>query len=239
MSENPVAVITGGAKGIGRHAAKTFAQHGYRIAIADIGPMDKVEADVGELGAEVLTIPTDVRDEQAVAAMMRRTADHYGRIDVLVNDAGIVPHFAWGIPRWPRIRDMEQSFWDKVLDTNLGGTFLATKHVLPYMEAQRSGHVVNLHGGGAGPGACPYVVSKDAIRTFTKFVADEEREFNIVVVAVAPGGAIATEDASEEARGRLPGPESLEDVFVLAAQTSMEQSGHVVQLRDGALATIS
>ena len=59
--------------------------------------------------------------------------------------SGIVPHFAWGVPRWPAIRDMDEAFWQRVIQTNLGGTFLCTKHVLPHMEARRSGHVINLH----------------------------------------------------------------------------------------------
>jgi NAD(P)-dependent dehydrogenase (short-subunit alcohol dehydrogenase family) len=166
---------------------------------------------------------------------MDRVASHFGQIDVLINDAGIVPHFQWGLPRWPRIRDMDQEFWHRILDTNLGGAYLCTKHVLPYMEARRSGHIVNLHGGGGGPGACVYVVSKDAIRTFTKFVAEEEREHNVCVVVLSPGAAIATEDAPEEARQRMPGPEFAGERFVLAAQAPMELSGQLLTVQDGRL----
>jgi NAD(P)-dependent dehydrogenase (short-subunit alcohol dehydrogenase family) len=127
-----------------------------------------------------------------------------------------------------------------VIQTNLGGTFLCTKYVLPFMEAQRSGHVINLWGGGRvqNHGACAYVVSKDAIRTFTRFVAEEEREWNVCVVAISPKQAIATEDAPEEARKRLPGPEILGDGFVLAAEAGMELSGKTVEHRNGTLVAI-
>src|SRR5256885_13025325 len=131
------------------------------------------------------------------------------KIDALINDAGIVPHFNWGIPRWPRVRLMSKDFWDSVIQTNLGGTFLCTKYVVPFMEERRAGNIVNLWGGGRAEnhGAAAYVVSKDAIRTFTRFVAEEEREGNICAVAFSPKQAIATEDAPEKPRKRLPGPE--------------------------------
>ena len=165
---------------------------------------------------------------------MEHTASHFGGIDVLVNDAGIVPHFAWGVPKWPRIRDMEEAFWTRVQQTNLGGTFLCTKHALPYLEGRGGGHVINLHGGG-GERAVAYVVTKEAIRWFTQYVAEEEREANICVICVSPGQAIATEDAPEEARRRLPGPETLEQLFILAAGAGMDLSGRTVRLVDGLL----
>jgi NAD(P)-dependent dehydrogenase (short-subunit alcohol dehydrogenase family) len=237
--EGKVVLVTGASMGIGRHAARTFAQEGAKVAVADIAPLDKVDAELGELGADVLTINADVRREARVKAMVDRVIRRFGRIDVLVNNAAIVTHFMWGIPRWPRIPDLDKSFWDKVINTNLTGTFLCTKHVLPHMESQRSGHIINLHGGGGvGTTAAAYSVSKDAIRTFTRFAAGEVRDSNVRVVIVSPGSAIATENAPEEARRRMPGPESLENVFVLAAQVGMDLSGQVLQLKDGKLITL-
>lgn len=235
MMEGKVVLVTGAARGIGRYIAHTFAREGARLAVNDLTPLDGVSAELEDLGTEVLAIQADVRDEEAVRSMAERIVQRFGRIDVLVNNAGIVPHFNWGVPRWARIRDMDKEFWDRVLGTNLGGTFLCTKHVLPHMEAQRSGHIVSLYGGGSGPGACIYVVSKDAIRTFTRFVAEEEREYNICVVATGPAGAIATEDAPEEARQRMPGVESIGNRFVLAAQAGMELSGKLLEFQEGQL----
>jgi NAD(P)-dependent dehydrogenase (short-subunit alcohol dehydrogenase family) len=240
MIRGQVALVTGGAKGIGRQIALTFAGQGARVAIADIdrSRMSQTEREIRTITDDALSIEVDIRQEHQVRALMARVAEHFGTIDILVNNAGIVPHFAWGLPRWPAIRDMEEVFWDKVLSTNLGGTFLCTKHVLPYMEPQNSGHIINLHGGG-GPGSCVYVVSKDAIATFTRFVAEEERQHNVCIVCVSPGSSIATEDAPEEARARMPGPVSLEQHFLLAAEAGMELSGELVTFSEGRLEAVS
>ena len=240
MMKDKVVIVTGGAKGIGRYVAGTFAREGAKLAIADIDTMrlDKTFKELQDQGADVLAVVTDVRNEYDVRSLMAEVAGRFGKIDVLVNDAGVVTHFQWGVARWPRIRDMDKDFWERVIQTNLGGTFLCTKHVLPYMEKQRSGHIIGLHGGGSGDGACAYGVSKEAIRVFTRHVAEEAKESNICVVAVAPGGAIATEDAPEEARRRMPGVELVGNRFVLAAQVGMEMSGKLLTLKDGKLEVI-
>ncbi|MFQ5853955.1 MAG: SDR family NAD(P)-dependent oxidoreductase [Candidatus Binatia bacterium] len=238
MLEGKVVIVTGGAKGIGRHAAKTFAQEKPKVVIADVDKewLQKTSGELGQL-TDTLAINVDVRDEDDVRKMVDQVASRFGRVDVLVNNAAIVPHFAWGIPRWPRIRDMEKDFWDRVIQTNLGGTFLCTKHVLPHMEAQRSGHIINLYGGGGikPSGACAYVVTKEAIRTFTRYIAEEVRESNVCVVIMSPGVPIATEGAPEEARQRLPGPEILGNGFVLAAQLPMDRTGEIFAYKDGKL----
>src|SRR5713226_424815 len=167
-----VAVITGSAKGIGRMVARSFARQGAKVVLADVDEA-RLKDTAGEIGAAALAVPTDVRSEDQVRALVARAAQHFGGIDLLVNDAGIVPHFQWGVPKWPRIRDMEQAFWERVQDVNLGGTFLCTKHALPHIE-RRGGHIVNLHGGG-GQFAVAYVTTKEAIRVFSRYVADEER----------------------------------------------------------------
>jgi 3-oxoacyl-[acyl-carrier protein] reductase len=239
MLTEKVAVITGAAKGIGRYIAHNFAREGAKIAISDIDVerMKKTEAELRELGVDVLAARCDVRVEDEVKSFIKTVVSRFGTIDVLVNNAGIVTHFGWGVPRWPLVRDMEKSFWDKVIETNLGGTFLCTKHALPTMQEQRSGHIINLYGGSPPKtvGSCVYSVSKDGIRTFTRFVAEEVREWNICVVAVSPGGAIATEDAPEEVRGKMPGPESAGNRFVLAAEADMDLSGQRLTLKNGRL----
>lgn len=238
MLEGKVVIVTGGAKGIGRHAAKTFAQEKAKVVIADVNKelLQETSRELGQL-TEALAITADVRSEDDVKKMVDQVVSRFGRIDVLVNDAAIVPHFAWGIPRWPRIRDMEKEFWDRVIQTNLGGTFLCTKHVLPQMEASRSGHIINLYGGGGVTpfGACAYVVTKDAIRTFTRYVAEEVRESNVCVVIFSPRVPIATEGAPEEALKRLPGPEILGNGFVLAAELSMDLTGQMFAYENGKL----
>ena len=199
--QGKVVIITGGAQGIGRYVARTFAAEGANIAVADIAPMDTVVAEVEELGAEILPIKTDVTDEAQVKSMVEQVYRRWGRIDVLINDAGIVTHFAVGGPRWPGIRDMPREFFQKVIDTNLVGTFLCTKHVLPYMESLYEGHIINFGQGRLtesplpeespdhppNVGSCIYAVSKIAIRAFTRSVAVEERRYNICIMSVGPG----------------------------------------------------
>jgi 3-oxoacyl-[acyl-carrier protein] reductase len=243
MLEGKVVIVTGGAKGIGRYTAHTFAQQRAKVAIVDIDTerLHRTLSELRQMNTDALAVTADVRNEHEVRRIVDQIVTHFGQIDVLVNNAAIVPHFAWGVPRWPRIRFMEKDLWDRVIQTNLGGTYLCTKHVVPFMEAQRSGHIINLYGGGdpKSIGNCAYVVSKEAIRTFTRYVAEEVREQNICVVAISPGRAIATEDAPEEARQRLPGPDFLKNVFVLAAQASMELTGQLLALEEERLQVVA
>src|SRR3989304_3060769 len=219
MLEGKVVIVTGGGNGIGRHAATTFAREKAKVAIADVN-QEAAQRAAGELGrlTETLALTVDVRSEEDVKRMVDQVGSRFGRIDVLLNNAAIVPRLAWGVPRWPRIRDMEKEFWDRVIQTNLGGTFLGTKYVLPHMEARRSGHIINLYGGGGvkPSGACAYMVTKESIRTFTRYVAEEVRESNVCVVIFSPRVPIATEGAPAEAGGRPPGPGVLGNGVVLA-----------------------
>jgi 3-oxoacyl-[acyl-carrier protein] reductase len=238
MLQNKTVIVTGSAQGIGRHAAKTFAQEQAKVVIADFnhGGAEKTAAELRQM-TETLAIHVDVREEESVKRMVDQVIDHFGEIDILVNNAAIVPHFAWGIPRWPRIAEMGKDFWDRVIQTNLNGTFLCTKHVLPHMERKRSGHIINLYGGGGlkPAGACAYMATKDAIRTFTRYVAEEVRDSNVCVVIFSPRVPIVTETAPKEAFSRLPGPEILGLGFVLAAQLPLAQSGEIFSYQDGKL----
>jgi len=238
MLENKIVVVTGSGQGIGRHAATTFAQVKAKLVIADLNE-EQAKKTAGELGqfTETFALHVDVRDEKSVKQMVDETVKRFGQIDVLVNNAAIVPHFAWGIPRWPPITAMGKEFWDRVIQTNLGGTFLCTKYVLPHMEGKKSGHIINLYGGGGlkPAGTCAYMVTKDAIRTFTRYVAEEVRDSNVCVVIFSPRVPIVTESAPAEAFTRLPGPEILGPGFVLAAQLPMEKSGEIFSYQDGKL----
>ena len=238
MLEEKVVVITGSGQGIGKHAAKTFAQAKAKVVIADYnGELAKKTA--AEIGAtsESTAIVVDVREEDSVKSMIDQTMSRFGRIDVMMNNAAIVPHFAWNIPRWPPIADMPVEFWDRVIHTNLYGTFFGTKHVIPHMAKRKTGHIINLYGGGGVKpgGAGTYMVTKDGIRTFSRYVAEEVRDSNICVVTFSPRVPIATETAPEEALKRLPGPDILGQGFVLCAQLPMEQSGKCFAYENGKL----
>ncbi len=238
MLAGKVVIFTGGGKGIGRHAAKTFAENKAKVVVADFDQA-RLKRTVDELGhmTEALGIHTDVRNEEAVRKMVAQTLDRFGQIDVLLNNAAIVPHFAWNIPRWPLISEMPKEFWDRVIQTNLNGTFLCAKHVIPHMAKRKSGHIINLYGGGGlkPGGACAYMVTKDGLRTFTRYVAEEVRDANVCVVIFSPRVPIATEGAPEEALQRLPGPEVLGQAFVLAAELPMEKSGQCFAHENGKL----
>jgi len=236
--ENKVVVITGSGQGIGKHAATTFATEKAKVVIADVNAelAKKTAAELSRL-TETVAIPADVRDEDSVKKMVDEVIKRFGQIDVMMNNAAIVPHFAWNIPRWPLIADMPLEFWHRVVQTNLYGTFFGTKHVIPHMTKRKAGHIINLYGGGGlkPAGSCAYAVTKDAIRTFTRFVAEEVREANVCVVIFSPRVPIATEGAPEEALSTLARPEILGNGFVLSAQTPMKLSGEVFSFQDGKL----
>ena len=238
MLDGKVVVITGSGQGIGKHAAKTFAQERAKVVIADFN-VDLAKKTAAEIGAvtECTAIQTDVRSEDSVKNMMDEVIGRYGQIDVMMNNAAIVPHFAWNIPRWSLIADMPLDFWNRVIHTNLYGTFFGTKHAIPHMAKRRGGHIINLYGGGGvrPGGAATYMVTKDGIRTFTRYVAEEVRDDNICVVTFSPRVPIATETAPDEALKRLPGPEILGQGFVLCAQLPMEQSGKCFAYENGKL----
>ena len=238
MLEGKVVVITGSGQGIGKHAARTFAQEKATVVIADFN-LDLAKKTAAEIGAstESIAIDTDVRSEDSVKKMIDEVIHRCGQIDIMMNNAAIVPHFAWNIPRWPLIADMQVDFWNRVIHTNLYGTFFGTKHVIPHMAKRKSGHIINLYGGGGvrPGGAATYMVTKDGIRTFTRYVAEEVRDDNICVVTFSPRVPIATETAPEEALKRLPGPEILGQGFVLCAQLPMAQSGKCFAYENGKL----
>lgn len=238
MLQGKVVVITGSGQGIGKHAAKTFAQEKAKVVIADFNE-ELAKKTAAELGGvtESMAVHADVRSEESVQKMFDAVINRFGQIDVLINNAAIVPHFAWNIPRWPLIADMPVEFWDRVIHTNLYGTFFGTKHVIPHMAKRKSGHIINLYGGGGVKpgGAATYMVTKDGIRTFTRYVAEEVRDSNVCVVTFSPRVPIATETAPEEALKRLPGPEILGQGFVLAAQLPMDQSGKCFAHENGKL----
>jgi len=254
--KDKVVIITGGAMGIGRYNARVFAEAGAKLAIADIAPMETVASEVAERGAEVLPIHADIRDEDQVRALMEQVHSHYGRIDVLINDAGIVTHFQAGSPRWPVIRDMESSFFEQVIGTNLIGTFHCTKHAIPYMENQGYGHIINFGQGNVrndrvtdSIGACVYHVSKVAIRAFTAEVAHEEAEHGICIVSMGPGSGgrrpdgrrgIATDETPSQNRDAMVWvADVVQNRYLYAAEAPMELTGKQITVENGALVAMA
>jgi len=175
-----VALITGGSGEVGRAIARRFLTLGAHVALGDLRPDERL---VGELRAEgrVLAVQLDVTDRESVEAAAQRTVEHYGKLDVLVNNAGIADRH--------HISEMTDEAWDRVLDVNLRGAFLMTRAALAHMLPRREGWIVNVASVSAKSGATDanYVASKAGLVGFTKAVARDVAPYGIYVNAVAPG----------------------------------------------------
>ena len=179
--KDKIVMVTGGAAGIGRTTAEAFAREGAKLAICDVNPQAG-EAAVQALGPEASFQKVDVANEAEVAAWADATVQRYGRIDVLVNNAGIT--------RDALLLRMKESDWDLVMSINLKGAFLCTRAVVRHMAQQRSGRVVNVAsvvGVVGNVGQANYVASKAGLIGLTKTVAREFAARGITVNAVAPG----------------------------------------------------
>ena len=184
--ENRVALITGAAKGMGRDICLTLAREGADLALAarDVPPLEKLKDEIEAQGRRALVVPTDVTDEAAVERMVAKTLEAYGRIDILVNAAGVTG------PIETPVQEIKAEDFRFVLEANILGTFLPTKHVLPGMIARKYGKVVNISGTSGLRGykyRAAYSSSKWALRGFTRTVALEVGPHNINVNALHPG----------------------------------------------------
>ncbi len=183
--EGKVAIITGGNGGIGRVLALRFAHEGARIAICGRRKQQvrKVEDEIRATGADAFGTVADVGVERDVKSMVAGIVEHYGTIDILVNNAS-----AEG-PTLP-IHEMEGKDWRAVVDTNLNGLFYCTKYVLPVMIAKRSGNILNI-GSIAGvyayPLRTPYNATKWAVAGVTQSIAAEVGPHNVRCNCLSPG----------------------------------------------------
>ncbi|MGA7432676.1 MAG: SDR family NAD(P)-dependent oxidoreductase, partial [Xanthobacteraceae bacterium] len=135
-----VAILTGGAKGIGMHYARTLATEGARLMIADIADGEELAAELARAhGANsVASRVTDVSDEAAVKALIADTMERFGKIDVLINNAALFAPLAE-----QGCTEIDTAVWDRVMAINLRGPFLMVKHVVPHMKAQGYGKIIN------------------------------------------------------------------------------------------------
>ena len=182
-----VALLTGGAKGIGRHYAKKLAAEGARLMIADIADgKDLAEEIARQHGANsVASAVADVSDEGAVKKLVGDTIDRFGKIDILVNNAALFAPL-----QEQKVLDIDVALWDRVMAINVRGVFLMTKHVAPHMIAQKYGKIINISSGTVArgiPNFSHYVTSKGAVTAFTRSISRELGEHNICVNSLAPG----------------------------------------------------
>ncbi|HZN28527.1 MAG TPA: glucose 1-dehydrogenase [Xanthobacteraceae bacterium] len=204
------AIVTGGAKGIGRHYSQALAAEGARVMIADIADGRELAAEIAaKHGANSVTSAVaDVSDETSVKALVAETMARFGKIDVLVNNAALYAPL-----QETKCTEIEAELWDKVMAVNLRGPFLMVKHVAPHMTAQGYGKIINIGSGTAFrgiPWMLHYVTTKGGIMAMTRALARELGEHGIRVNTLAPG-------------------------FTLSDTVMSENPGHVETARDRAI----
>jgi NAD(P)-dependent dehydrogenase (short-subunit alcohol dehydrogenase family) len=182
-----VVIVTGGAKGIGKHYSHALADEGARVMIADIADGTEVVEEITARHGHnsVTSTITDVSDETAVKMLVAHTMERFGKIDVLVNNAAL---FA-PLPE-QKVTELDVATWDKVMAVNLRGPFLMVKHTAPHMIAQGYGKIINIGSGTAYRGIpwfLHYVTSKGGITGMTRALARELGEHGIRVNTLAPG----------------------------------------------------
>ncbi|MGH3356439.1 MAG: SDR family NAD(P)-dependent oxidoreductase [Nocardioidaceae bacterium] len=178
------AIVTGAGRGIGRAAALGLAGAGADVALAarSKDQLESVAGEVEALGCRALVVPTDVTDRDGVERLVDSTLDAFGRLDVLVNSSGTID----GTP----LLEQDPEQWDLVFDTNVRGTYLATRAAGRHLVSKGSGKVINIASNFAFkgvPGHAAYCASKAAVVSFTRTMAVEWASHNVQVNALAPG----------------------------------------------------
>ncbi len=187
LLKDRVAIVTGGATGIGRAIATKMGEGGASIVVADMNAdaAQKTAAELTASGIKAAAVATDVTDKAATDRMARTALDRFGRIDILVNNAGIA-----GAPGWNQRSESTEDDWVKTYQVNVLGTVNAANSVIPHMKAERHGKIVNLSSiaGREGRPSLPhYSASKAAVISYTQSLANELAKFNINVNAICPG----------------------------------------------------
>ena len=182
-----VALITGGASGMGRLAALTFAREGARIAAVDVAarPGEEVASEIARSNGQALFIKADVGREDEVRGAVRRTVERFGRLDILYNNAGIFPE------RDGSVVDLDEGVWDQVMTVNLKGIYLCCKHGIPELMRAGGGSIINVASFVALVGCTvpqdAYTASKGGVIALTKSLAVQFGPKRIRANAIAPG----------------------------------------------------
>ena len=182
--EGKVAIVTGASKGIGKAIAHVFANSGAKVVLAarTREVVKQVADDLKAKGADVIAIPTDVTNVDAVQSLITETLDTYHKLDILINNAGA------GI--FGNVIDFDHTDWDTVINANLKGVFLCSKFALPYLIADGGGQIINVLSIAAKvpfPASGAYCAAKAGALALTKVLAAEVRQHNVRVTAVLPG----------------------------------------------------
>jgi NAD(P)-dependent dehydrogenase (short-subunit alcohol dehydrogenase family) len=250
--QDRVAIITGGAGGIGQAVARLMVREGARVVLADIDrpALEGAAARIREAGGEVIAQSTDVTDEGSVAALVRETEAAFGRIDILVNIVGGSTLVADPNSHIDRLTPAE---WDSTIALNLRGTFLCARAVVPAMKRRRYGRIVNLSSiiarGDSRTSNVAYAAAKAGIRAMTRKMAVELGPYGITCNATAPGVTLTDRiqrllasrsdgDPKTTARdvplGRLSTPDEQARVILFLASDDAEfVSGQTLEVTGG------
>ena len=243
MEEEKVVLVTGGSRGIGKEVAMKFAKEGYNVVtnyVSDKTDKEGLKKEFENNNVKALVLKADVSKTEDVENLVKQAIDTFGKIDVLVNNAGIT--------RDNLLMRMPEEDFDKVIETNLKGTFLVTKAVTKYMMKKRHGSIINLSsvvGVAGNAGQSNYSASKAGIIGFTKSVAKELASRNIRANAVAPGFIetdmtdVLKEDVKEHIYNQIPlkrmgtAKEVAELIYFLGSDNSSYITGQVINIDGG------
>jgi 3-oxoacyl-[acyl-carrier protein] reductase len=182
--DGQVALITGGSSGIGEGIARAFAQEGADLALVARNPikLERVASDLKKLGARVLTFSADVRNERKIQEVVREVISTLDKIDILVNSAGT--------GRYASVAEMDLEDWKTVIETNLTGTFICCKAVMPHMMERKGGRIINISSVAGKIGfatGSAYCASKWGVIGLSRSLAVEAKPYNIRVDVLCPG----------------------------------------------------
>jgi NAD(P)-dependent dehydrogenase (short-subunit alcohol dehydrogenase family) len=213
--QDKVAIVTGASNGIGRGIAETFAAEGARTVLVARRAqlLDEVAAGIRSHGGEALTVPADLTKESEIVALFARVKETYGRLDVLVNNAGVPTHI--------NTEDITLQYWQEVIDINLTAPFLCSREAIRIMKAQtpQGGRIINVGSVSAKtprPDSLPYTATKFAMQGMTHQLTMDGRKYGVVSSILHPG---ATLSSFTTRRGRTkPGPGASPEDYVMAAE---------------------
>jgi len=238
-----VAVVTGASRGIGKAIALALGREGAAVVVAARTEQESEEfpetiyhtaEQIGKEGGTALPIRVDVTQEAEVEAMAQKVLSEFGRVDILINNAGVIGPMV-------SFLDMPVSLWDQIMGVNVRGVFLCTKALLPIMVGQRSGCIVNISSGAArrtGFLNIAYGVSKAAVDRITLGLAEELRGHNVAAISLYPGFTITERllrEASLDVLSRAHPPEvTARAVLYLVTGDPMTFTGQIVEAREAA-----
>jgi len=244
--QGKVALVTGASRGIGAVVACRLAQAGAKVGVnyhASVDAATQVVDSITKAGGEALLVGGDVSQQETAEAIIKQVVDHWGNIDILINNAGI--------NRDRLLIRMKPEDFDDVISVNLRGAFLCTRYVMPHLIRQRSGRVINMSsvvGLSGNPGQANYAAAKAGLVGLTKAVAREVASRNVTVNALAPGyiTTAMVEELSEDTQakilakipmGRFGTPEDVaEAVLFLCSDGASYITGQVLTIDGGMIA---